>query len=366
MLEPFYGGSHKQWIDGYKQHTQHEIELYTLPDTFWKWRMDGGAIEIAKQFLDREKNCDLFLGSDMLDANTFLSLVRKASPDISYYMYFHENQLSYPWSSQERHRDWKRRYYGMINYRSAVAADKCFFNSDFHMKSFLQDLEEELQRSPDYKTLWSIDALREKSSVLPLGMSVQYIYEYAKAWREESVEDASPLILWNHRWDYDKRPDKFFNVIRRLDEEGYNFRLAVLGEQLDVTNKIFEEARERFHERIEHWGYVESYEEYIKILSQCSILPVTSEHDFFGASVIEAVTCGVIPVLPRRLVYPEHFPELKYGELYYENTGDLLDKLRHLLKAANSLESSYAEHFLHLDWTMQVTGYDKIFGEILT
>jgi len=40
----------------------------------------------------------------------------------------------------------------------------------------------------------------------------------------------APLkILWNARWEHDKNPEQFFEVLFSLDEAGLPFRLAVLG-----------------------------------------------------------------------------------------------------------------------------------------
>lgn len=37
------------------------------------------------------------------------------------------------------------------------------------------------------------------------------------------------LILWNHRWEYDKAPDLFADAILAAAEKGADFRLALLG-----------------------------------------------------------------------------------------------------------------------------------------
>ena len=37
------------------------------------------------------------------------------------------------------------------------------------------------------------------------------------------------------------------------------------------------------------------------------ILPITSNQDFFGGSIIEAMYCETTPLLPKRLTYPELF-----------------------------------------------------------
>ena len=98
LVEPFHSGSHQQWAEGYQQHSQHEVQLLTLPGKFWKWRMAGGAVELANQFLNLDFRPDLILATDMLDLPTFLSLSRKKSAGIPIAIYFHENQITYPWS----------------------------------------------------------------------------------------------------------------------------------------------------------------------------------------------------------------------------------------------------------------------------
>ena len=56
-------------------------------------------------------------------------------------VYFHENQASYPWSPNDRDIQYNRdTHYGFINYVSALTADHVFFNSEFHMNSFLNAL----------------------------------------------------------------------------------------------------------------------------------------------------------------------------------------------------------------------------------
>ncbi len=51
ILSPYHGGSHQAWAEGYQQHGRHPTTLLTLPARFWKWRMHGGAVTLARQFL---------------------------------------------------------------------------------------------------------------------------------------------------------------------------------------------------------------------------------------------------------------------------------------------------------------------------
>ncbi len=43
LLEPYFGGSHRAWAEGYARHSGHRIDLLTLPASFWKWRMQGAG-----------------------------------------------------------------------------------------------------------------------------------------------------------------------------------------------------------------------------------------------------------------------------------------------------------------------------------
>ena len=81
-------------------------------------------------------------------------------------------------------------------------------------------------------------------------------------------------------------------------------------------------------EQIKHFGYAENFADYANWLWQADILPVTSHHDFFGASVIQAIYCNCLPLLPDRLAYPEHLPVSKKAPYLYGDYGDLVNRLR--------------------------------------
>ena len=94
LVEPYYSGSHKSWAQGYQSFSNHDVQIISLPGQFWKWRMHGGAITLAKQFMDMDFSPDLILATDMLDLTTFLSLTKSRTAQVPNALYFHENQLS--------------------------------------------------------------------------------------------------------------------------------------------------------------------------------------------------------------------------------------------------------------------------------
>ena len=99
-----------------------------------------------------------------------------------------------------------------------------------------------------------------------------------------------------------------------MKNEGNDFGLVILGENFSKSPKVFEESKKEFVNQIVHWGYVDSFEEYAKLLWKSHIIPVTSNQEFFGGSVMEAIYCGVWPILPNRLTYPELLPSEMHSE----------------------------------------------------
>ena len=120
LVEPYFSGSHKSWAEGYQSFSNHNIRIISLPGKFWKWRMHGGAISLAKQFMEMDFSPDLILATDMLDLTTFLSLTKSRTAQIPNALYFHENQLSYPWPKSDRDfQEKQKNHYGFINLSSA-------------------------------------------------------------------------------------------------------------------------------------------------------------------------------------------------------------------------------------------------------
>ena len=363
LLEPFYTGSHKAWAMGYQQASRHEVKILSLPGFHWKWRMHGGAVSLANQFLQEQEQPDLILATDMLDLSVFLSLTRKKTQDIPVAIYFHENQLTYPWSPSDPDPKLKRdNHYAFINYASALSANHVFFNSSYHLNSFVDSLPDFLNQFPDFQEYSSIEEIKEKSSVLPLGMDLKQFDPHLL------TNSSKPLnILWNHRWEYDKNPEAFFAVLSQLAGEGLSFSLSVIGQSFKESPAIFREVEKVFRNQLIHFGYQHSFADYAKVLAQADILPVTSKQDFFGGAVVEAIYCGLYPLLPNRLAYPEHLPEEDKAMHLYNDESLLLDKMRLLLSnEAGNIKKERLRHFVATyDWTTLGPVYDQTFENLV-
>jgi glycosyltransferase involved in cell wall biosynthesis len=359
LVEPYYAGSHRAWAKGYQVHSRHDVHLLTLPGRFWKWRMQGGAVTLARQAQVLDEQPDLILASDMLNLPVFLTLAGERLASVPVALYFHENQLTYPLQPGEK----RDLHYGFINFVSALRADAVLFNSAYHLEAFSEELPRLLKHFPDYNELWTVDSLRSKSQVLPLGLDLARF----DAHRPEQAMTGRALFLWNHRWEYDKDPETFFRAIYTLADEGLNFGLILLGESFRNWPAEFLEARQRLTEHIVHFGYAEDAATYARLLWQADVVVSTALHEFFGASIIEACYCGCFPILPRCLSYPELLPAADRDACLYDDLDGLLDRLRHAVLHAEQVRAfSLRQHVNAFDWRHLVDRYDDLFEGLAT
>ena len=99
--------------------------------------------------------------------------------------------------------------------------------------------------------------------------------------------------------------------------------------------------------------------EYSSWLQAADILPVTSYHDFFGISVMEAIYMNTYPILPNRLTYPDLYHKDKHPELFYDSYEEFVLKLRDSL--LNKNRKSYRSLCTEYDWNQLIKTYDEIF-----
>lgn len=367
-LEPWYGGSHRNFVDGLIKNSRHEYQLITMSSRFWKWRLQGGAQTLARksrQLIADGFQPDVILASSMVNLPAFLSLVRKDIGNVPVVYYLHENQLTYPLSSEER-RDLS---YAYINYLSCLATDKVVFNSKFHYNEFIRALPGLLRVFPDYTHLYTVSEIRAKSQVMHLGMDLQAHARYAS---KGSAKDEPPIVLWNQRWEYDKNPEAFFRLMNRLDDAGCRFRLILAGKRFEEQPSEFDLAFERYAERILHYGYAEDFEEYSRLLHRADVVVSTAIHEFFGIAMMEAIYCGCHPMLPNRLSYPELIPEnlhkpLLHAPILYDTEDELFSILKDMLMGEeHPLPTSTLRGIVEpLDWSVHVGHYDALMESLI-
>ena len=324
-LEPYLGGSHQAFLNGWSEHSRHTWTILGLPPYKWKWRMRHAAITFPASVAQKQaqgQSWDLIFCSDMLDLASFKALAPAPVNQLPSIIYFHENQLTYPLSRHDR-RDY---HFGLTNMTSALAADQVWFNSTFHKETFLCALEKMLKKMPDHQPWDVVSRIEQKSSVKPQGVTRTDLVD---------LRPKGPMnLLWAARWEYDKDPETFFCALEVLQKRSVDFKINVIGERFRECPNIFQEARIRFSHRIDAWGYQETRTHYQQVLSQSHIIVSTAIHEFFGIGIVEAALAGVYPLLPKRLSYPEIFDSEKHPHYFYDGSAqNLADRLEELSRA---------------------------------
>lgn len=320
FLQPFDGGSHRAFLEGLLRHTRVAWTVLSLPAGEWRKRMRRGAEELAARLEATPGTFDFVVATDLVDLAVFLALARRRVGGVPAMAYFHENQVTYPRLRGTKFNSW----FGQVNYHSALAADAVAFNSAFHREDLLGAFETLRKEPNNWLTDQGIAAIREKSAVVPVGVELGWLDG------PEERGEGPRRLLWNHRWEFDKSPELFERALRRLAEDGVDFRLIIAGEPGDNPSPAMWRIRETLGEQVEHFGYAESREEYGRLLRRADIVVSTTRHEFFGIGMVEAMAAGCIPCAPRRYAYPELVPA-EFHALLWDDEAGLVERLRRLL-----------------------------------
>ncbi len=359
LVEPWLTGSHQAWAEGYAARSGHEVHVVAHEGAYWRWRLRGGAITLAERaaaVVAEHGPPDVVLASSMLDVPAFCGHARSWLGATSIALYLHESQPARSALTGEALDD----DIAYRNWASMVAADHVFVNSDFHRSALFAALPELLERPPDHRHDHLVEAVRERCTVLPVGVNVGAVRT------GRGGDDGDPIVLWSHRWDHDKAPELFFRALRRLDHEGLAFRVALAGANARADPREFIEAEERFGPRLVHAGHLPR-EGYVDLLGRSAVVVSTAVHEFFGVAMVEAMAAGAVPLLPRSLSYPEIVPPGYHEAVLYDAYGDMVRRLRDVLEdlpAARAAVEGLPATMDRFDWSVLAPAYDTVLAEV--
>lgn len=356
LVSGYHTGSHRAWAEGYAASSRHDIHLVTMPGAFWKWRLSGGFVSLAEQveaLAALVGRPDVILATSMVDVAGLRGLVRWAG-EVPVALFMHENQITYPATGRTR----VEQGHGLATWTSLLAADAVAFNSEFHRSTLLATLPGFLGSFPDESQAHHLGAVEAKSVVLPVGCDLAHLVSGPKV--------TPPMVLWNHRWDDDKHPEVFLDVMARLAATGAEFSVALAGERFVDQRGRLDDAVAALGDRVVLDGHL-TRDEYEAVIAAASIVVSTAEQEFFGISIVEAMHAGAFPVLPRRLVYLERIPVALHGRCLYDSRegavrllGEALADPEMRTAAVASLRAGTAV----LDWRQVAPAYDDWLGAL--
>lgn len=197
---------------------------------------------------------------------------------------------------KEEERDYQ---FGWIQILSCLAADEVYFNSNWNLQSFMEQIPSFVNRNPDKEPKNVVEKILPKVKVLYFPIIIPSL-SYTPV---QIVPDAPLHILWNHRWEHDKDPDSFFSVLLDLHEHNIPFKLSVLGQSYEETPTVFQTIKTQLASHIVHYGFIEKKDDYYSILSETDVCVSTAIHEFYGVSVLEAAMFGNYCICPNRLSF---------------------------------------------------------------
>ena len=316
-LEPWLGGSHRAFLEGWRARSRHALEVVGLPDRHWKWRMRAGAWELARTVGDGPPP-DALCVSDYIDLPALYGFLPPSWSDVPALVYFHENQLTYPVQGPAKQRD---SGYGFTNILSCLRAKRVVFNSRFHREEFGAAARGLLDRLPTPNPLEELEAALAASAVVAPGVDLEALPLGA------GPADGPLRVLFAHRWEHDKDPTAFLQAARDARRLGAEFELILLGETYDAQPDGVEELLAELTPSIAHRGFLPSRAAYAEALGGCDLAVSTARHEFFGIGIVEALAAGVTPLVPRRLSYPEVVGEELGGDVLYSAADELIRQL---------------------------------------
>lgn len=375
IIEAFYGGSHKQLVDTICSNIK-GCSLFTLPAKKWHWRARTSALYFAQAIPDSFFYNILFVSAvfnlaELIGLRPDLNKLKKV-------LYFHENQLVYPVRKQQE-RDFQ---YGYNQILSCLAADVIVFNSAFNMSSFLENISNFLKLMPDFRPSNLAEQIKPKCRVIYFPLSINAIdcdsssddtkindskentnqMKSVPCIMKKPLEDKvdQPIhIVWPHRWEHDKDPDTFFQVLYTLAEDKIPFYVSVIGESFSEIPAIFFDAKMKLKKHLLNWGYMPSKQHYIEVLKSADIVVSTAKHEFYGVAMLEAVYCGCYPLCPNRLVYPELYPV----EYLYNTSNQLYKRLKNFAQKPTYLRSIAVNvNVQQFEWDNLKEQYNELFS----
>ncbi|MCP3937915.1 MAG: DUF3524 domain-containing protein [Actinomycetia bacterium] len=346
LVVPWYGGSHRGWADGWQAHSRHEITLVTTPPERWRHHMLAGTAELAGMVREQIATAgrpDVLVVSSLTDVAALVGLCRHSIGDIAVVAYQHESQLLHP-----SHRD-NNHALVEIEWRSLAAADRVWFNSEYHLGRYLATCPHPTR------------ILAERSTVLPVGVDLSDI----GLWLRPSPRRPGPTrLIFNQRWDADKRPERVVAALANAAAAGADFEIALAGGQPAHDLRALNRACERLGSRVIHAGYADRAT-YLDLLHNSDAVVGDPAHEFFGVAAVEAMAAGCTPLLPRDLSYPELVGDKSH--LLHESH-DLIPRLIDLCSEAVSEPSQdlaeLAREVRRFEWARIAPMYDTALAEL--
>ncbi|TVP78862.1 MAG: DUF3524 domain-containing protein [Puniceicoccaceae bacterium] len=327
LLSAYHSASHRYWCEGMMAALpEFDWTLKTQPARHFSWRVRAsGWLWALAEDPDLARDYDLVIATSLTDVVT-LKACCPALHNTPLWVYFHENQFAHPisqrqWTSHQR--SWQ-----FQSIQNALCADRIDFNTAFNHDTFFTGARQVLKQFPERLPGKPLQGLEKNSGVLPVPLTERF------APFRQAPKDRR-LIVWNHRWEWDKQPQRLLDALAGLVAEGIDFELAMLGSGGGRKAGEFDAYRQLLDHRVRHWGEADEAT-YTAYMRKAGIGVSCALHDFQGLATLEMAQAGATVVVPRRVAYPECLPDAHFYQGSETNAAADTAHLKEALKQALS------------------------------
>lgn len=297
-LEPFYGGIRRAMLELIIARSRHKWTLLKLPPRRIERRLTTASVWFAEQ-LSRHWSgqVDVLFTSEALNLADLHRMVPQLVKKPSV-VYFHSNQLPDPSATFDSPLD-------LVNLNTAQAATEIWFNSMYHVRTFLARANALIRRHPELSGLNPLPELTAKSTVMPPPVNLPQMREMAAS---EKILRGRRTIFVETREANNRLLNQVMSLLKR---RGESFQLITVGpvEELaaDLPRITLPEADDTAHAR----G-----------LLQSSIFFSTRMDAPCDHHAIRGLAAGCWPLCPQLGFYREILPDDLHSPCLHDGNVD--------------------------------------------
>ncbi|HTL28251.1 MAG TPA: DUF3524 domain-containing protein [Tepidisphaeraceae bacterium] len=293
-LEPFYGGIRRVMLETVIHCSRHRWTLLKLPPRRIERRLTTAAVWFSEQ-LSRHwvGRTDLLFTSEAMnlsDLYRFMPNLLKV-PSV---VYFHDNQLPPVESKIDGPLD-------LINLNTAAAATEIWFNSLYHLKTFLGKASALVKRHPELAGRNPLPDITGKARVMtpPVGFS-----QLHDVMQTDAVERDRRTIFVETRDADNNLLNGALAILKRRSED---FRLVTVGPVDELTPDL---PRTTLPENDPN--------AHLRGLMESKIFISTRKNATADHHAVRALAAGCWPLFPKTGMYRELLPQRMHSSCLYD------------------------------------------------
>jgi hypothetical protein len=300
-LEPFYGGVRRVMLDAMIHCSRHRWTLLKLPPRRIERRLTAASIWFAEQLTRHwAGRTDILFTSEALNLADLYRLMPALLKKPSV-VYFHSNQLPDVLSTGSDPLD-------LVNLNTAAAATEIWFNSLFHLRSFLARATALVNRHAELAGRNPLPDLTAKAQIMPPPLNTNLVQEVAQS---------GPRPRRERRTIFLETRDADIGLLNRalqmLQRRNEKFQLITIGPVEDL------------HPDVPRFTISENDEAgHVRAMFQSGLFVSAKPTAPADHQAVKALLCGCWPVVPHSGVYRELIPEVLHRQCLYEGTPDAL------------------------------------------